>query len=142
MNTKYIFPIILSIVFFGSGCGKTAQTPLLDSADPNAVPAQITTIPTSSTTEAVSTQKPTAEQAPSQTVTYSLIDVAQHSSASNCWQIINHKVYNVTSYISKHPGGPSIVQGCGKDATTLFDSIGAHGNIQSLLAGYYIGDLN
>jgi len=73
--------------------------------------------------------------------TYSSSEVASHNKSTDCWQIIDSKVYNMTSYINKHPGGPSIINGCGKDATNMFNSVGAHSNTQSLLADYYIGDL-
>jgi len=52
--------------------------------------------------------------------TYSLAEVAKHSSESDCWTMIDNKVYNVTSFISSHPGGEEILRACGKDATTLF----------------------
>lgn len=34
---------------------------------------------------------------------------------------IEGKVYDVTSYVSRHPGGKAILNGCGKDATVLFN---------------------
>ena len=41
-------------------------------------------------------------------------DVAQHASASDCWIIIDGLVYDVTSFLSSHPGGKKIlVSGCG-----------------------------
>lgn len=56
-----------------------------------------------------------------------LIDVvAAHADASNCWTLIDGSVYDVTSFISKHPGGnKSVLASCGKDATAIFN--GKHG---------------
>ena len=48
--------------------------------------------------------------------------VAKHASADDCWLIIEGNVYEVSSYVSKHPGGKEIVRGCGKDATELFNT--------------------
>lgn len=47
-------------------------------------------------------------------------EVAQHNSANDCWTIIENKVYDISDYISRHPGGDVIVQTCGTDGTTLF----------------------
>lgn len=60
--------------------------------------------------------------------------------------IISGKVYNVTAYIPTHPGGPEILQGCGKDATQMFATKGdkneEHSNLATqTMAKYYIGDL-
>lgn len=48
--------------------------------------------------------------------------VAQHAARDDCWMIIGKKVYDVTEYVRSHPGGSEILRGCGKDATTLFDT--------------------
>jgi len=52
--------------------------------------------------------------------TFTLEEVAVHDNKEDCWLVINDKVYEVTSFIAKHPGGEAILQGCGKDATVLF----------------------
>lgn len=48
--------------------------------------------------------------------------VSEHNSSDDCWLIINNSVYDVTEYVRKHPGGKEIVRGCGRDATTLFNT--------------------
>ncbi len=73
--------------------------------------------------------------------------VAEHSTAENCWMVINNNVYNLTSYVSSHPGGKAIAEGCGKDATQLFETrpMGSgtpHSDrARTMLEKYYIGDL-
>lgn len=58
--------------------------------------------------------------------------------------IVSGSVYNVTSYLPVHPGGPErILQFCGKDGTTAFQTQGGQGShsgraqndLQSLLLG-------
>lgn len=48
-------------------------------------------------------------------------EVAKHSSASDCWTIIDGVVYDITSYVSRHPGGDEILRACGGDGSTLFN---------------------
>lgn len=48
--------------------------------------------------------------------------VAEHSDESSCWTFISGSVYDLTSFIGKHPGGDqAILASCGKDATEMFD---------------------
>ena len=79
--------------------------------------------------------------------TISLSEVARHGNAQDCWLAIHGKVYDVTNFIDKHPGGQAILQGCGKDATNLFETrpMGSgtphSSGARDMLANYYIGDL-
>lgn len=74
--------------------------------------------------------------------------VATHNNANDCWLVIRDKVYNVTPFIldQKHPGGAAILQGCGKDATSMFESrpdATSHSPMaREILDNYYIGELN
>ncbi len=56
------------------------------------------------------------------TAIYTIAQVAEHDSATDCWMVIQGKVYDVTEFISRHPGGSVIIRGCGIDATGLFES--------------------
>jgi len=81
-----------------------------------------------------------------QVTLYTLTDVATHNTKDDCWLAIHGKVYDVTEFIPTHPGGPAIIQGCGKDATSMFESRPSSGTSHSetaraLLPGFYIGDL-
>lgn len=71
---------------------------------------------------------------------YSLTQVATHNNASDCWLVANAKVYNVTDFISKHPGGDKILNGCGKDMTEFFNTKHMKQSKESL-PQFYIGDL-
>ncbi len=58
--------------------------------------------------------------------TYTQADIAQHNSESNCWTSIEGGVYDLTTWISRHPGGPQAIIGlCGTDGTDAFN--GKHG---------------
>ena len=73
-----------------------------------------------------------------------MAEVARHDSKVSCWTVIKGSVYDVTSYISKHPGGASrILSLCGKDGTTAFE--GQHDGDrrpESTLATFKIGALS
>lgn len=63
-----------------------------------------------------------------QTVSLAPNDVAKHTTESDCWIIIDGSVFNVTKYLSLHPGGAfRILPYCGKDASTAFATKGGNG---------------
>jgi hypothetical protein len=58
---------------------------------------------------------------------FSADDVAQHSTADDCWTIVDGNVYDVTPFVSRHPGGSAaIARICGVDGTAEFS--GQHGS--------------
>ncbi|RLI96648.1 MAG: cytochrome b5 domain-containing protein [Candidatus Aenigmatarchaeota archaeon] len=78
--------------------------------------------------------------------THTMDEVAIHDTPEDCWIVIEGKVYEVTAWIPAHPGGQAIVQGCGADATELFEtkpgSRAPHSpDAMNLLETYYIGNL-
>jgi cytochrome b involved in lipid metabolism len=89
----------------------------------------------------VATQVSVADPVPASA--YTLADVALHASAASCWTAISGSVYDVTSWIGRHPGGSAaILSLCGKDGTSVFT--GQHGGQPrpaSELAGFRIGAL-
>eukprot|EP01114_Cavostelium_apophysatum_P024490 TRINITY_DN959_c0_g1_i1.p1 TRINITY_DN959_c0_g1~~TRINITY_DN959_c0_g1_i1.p1 ORF type:complete len:474 (-),score=90.37 TRINITY_DN959_c0_g1_i1:31-1452(-) len=69
-------------------------------------------------------------------------ELATHNVREDCWFAVRGKVYNVTSWIAKHPGGEdTIVLNGGKDATVLFE-IYHPTKIYSMLAPYYVGEIS
>ncbi|PHH84899.1 hypothetical protein CDD83_1209 [Cordyceps sp. RAO-2017] len=51
-------------------------------------------------------------------------EVAAHNSQDSCWVIIHGKAYDVTEFLSEHPGGQKIIlKYAGKDASDAFDPI-------------------
>jgi len=74
---------------------------------------------------------------------YTLAEVATHNSQSSCWAVVSGQVYDLTNWISKHPGGPQkILNICGTDATATFE--GQHGGQEkpeATLATFLLGPL-
>jgi cytochrome b involved in lipid metabolism len=70
-------------------------------------------------------------------------EVAKHSSASDCWSVVNGNVYNLTSYIQSHPGGQSVIKNiCGKDGSAAFTNQHSNqGKPNNVLQGFLIGAL-
>lgn len=52
---------------------------------------------------------------------WSIGEVEAHASKEGCWTAINGSVYDLTSWIAVHPGGPArILNLCGQDGTGAF----------------------
>jgi predicted heme/steroid binding protein len=75
---------------------------------------------------------------------FTLEDVAMHPDATSCWAAVNGKVYDLTSWIDKHPGGPErILSICGKDGSSAFETQHAgQPKPESYLSSFYIGELS
>lgn len=55
--------------------------------------------------------------------TYTLAQVQQHRTATDCWTLVDGGVYNLTGFITRHEGGRGVVEYmCGIDATAAFMS--------------------
>jgi hypothetical protein len=98
-------------------------------------------VPTPTASKAAAT--PTPEPAKSAEALYTMAKVRENNSASSCWSAINGNVYNLTQWISSHPGGASVIRGlCGTDGTSSFNARHrGQGNPTSTLAGYLLGPL-
>lgn len=91
--------------------------------------ASVTAPPATTRTPAPGTPPPTTPTStPTPGLTYAA--VAQHASPADCWLVISNRVYDVTSYLKKHPGGAeTITPWCGKESTEAFqteDGAGSH----------------
>lgn len=75
--------------------------------------------------------------------TFSLEEVKKHNKDGNCWTTISGKVYDLTTWPAKHPGGDKAIFAiCGIDGTTAYNK--AHGGQEKpekVLDGFYIGEL-
>jgi cytochrome b involved in lipid metabolism len=68
-------------------------------------------------------------------------EVEKHNIRENGWIIFNGKVYDITDYIKKHPGGQTtIINYLGKDVTEILNKY--HSNeAKKILKGRIIGEL-
>jgi len=70
-------------------------------------------------------------------------EVLRHASGQDCWSVINGQVYDLTSYVSEHPGGADLINAiCGKDGSRAFS--GQHAGAskpENILAAFALGPL-
>lgn len=74
---------------------------------------------------------------------YTMAEVAKHASAASCWTAIGGKVYDVTAWITQHPGGQRAILGlCGKDGSSAFNAQhGGQGRPAAELKQFLVGTL-
>ncbi|CAH0481219.1 unnamed protein product [Peronospora belbahrii] len=69
-------------------------------------------------------------------------EVARHDTETDCWSVLNGKVYNLTPYLKYHPGGlADIMLSAGGDCTDLFNEKHPWVNGESILEKCYLGKL-
>ena len=93
------------------------------------------------------TPTPTPTPIPTPTPTkvgYTMDQVKANSTSASCWTVINNNVYNLTSWISSHPGGAGAIRGlCGVDGTSTFRGRhGTGGSPSATLESYLLGPLS
>ena len=93
------------------------------------------------------TPTPTPSPTPTPTPTkvgYTMDQVKANSTSASCWTVINNNVYNLTSWISSHPGGAGAIRGlCGVDGTSTFRGRhGTGGSPSATLESYLLGPLS
>lgn len=155
-QTKTIIGIFALAILIGGGAYIASRPATTEESQYPAIVADTTTttnIEKESTTGAtpktiVATAPKTTSSTPKTTTipkvsSYTTAEVAAHSSATSCWTIVNGNVYDVTSWISKHPGGAGAIKGmCGVDASDDFnEQHGGDGGPERVLSGYKIGAL-
>jgi len=70
-----------------------------------------------------------------------LKEVAKHGKKGDAWMALFGNVYDVTDWISIHPGGDVIMYGVGKDATNIFTGVGHQEDALQFMEKYKIGTL-
>ena len=111
----------------------------------------IKTTPTPKAT-VVASKSPTPTQSASSTPSASassgltlltIAEVKKHDSSTSCWSIVYEKVFDLTKWISKHPGGAEKIRAiCGKDGTSSFEKQHTgDGGATNQLANYFLGKL-
>jgi hypothetical protein len=108
----------------------------------------VSATPTPTPTPTV-TATPTVSATPTPTPTpvvtgYTMAQVRANNTARSCWTAIDGYVYNLTNWISAHPGGSgAILFLCGTDGTNAFKAQHENQTKPTIrLDGYRIGPLN
>lgn len=75
------------------------------------------------------------------TTYYSTEEVHKHNKVNDNWIVVDGKVYDISAWANKHPGGLMTLLGsAGKDATDMIENF--HGKIvYKFLPNYYIGEV-
>ncbi|PKI84240.1 hypothetical protein MVES_001553 [Malassezia vespertilionis] len=69
-------------------------------------------------------------------------ELCQHNKPEDLWLLIDGKVYDVTAFLSEHPGGDEVmVVEAAKDATDPFEDVGHSEDAREQLVPMYLGDL-
>ena len=70
-------------------------------------------------------------------------EVNQHNSDTDCWVVIDKKVYDISEFVSQHPGGKQIlVNVSGDDVTDYFYGLHRKEILEEVASDYLIGELN
>lgn len=144
---KYVLIIVTLIALSVVGYTIFNKEEVVDQA---AIPAPIVTDVESTKTSAETSTTPTPV-VPKPVVTrpvpiiktFTMTEVALHADTTSCYSVVNGSVYDLTTWILKHPGGERAIKSiCGKDGSDGFN--GKHGGKpqpESTLASFKIGIL-
>ena len=115
------------------------------SAKPTVTPTAKPAVSAAPTASASATAKPSVTPTVAATVaaSYTMAQVSANKSAAKCWSVINGDVYDLTKWISAHPGGAgAILSLCGTDGTQDFNAMHrSQGRPISVLGNYLLGPL-
>jgi cytoskeletal protein RodZ len=123
----------------------TTQAQQTAEASPSPTATATATATATPTPSPTPTATPTPSPTPTETVVagYTMADVRMNSTASSCWVAIDGRVFNLTQWIARHPGGAgAITQLCGTDGTATFTARhGGQSSPNATLESYDIGPL-
>ncbi|ORX63910.1 NAD(P)H-nitrate reductase [Basidiobolus meristosporus CBS 931.73] len=73
--------------------------------------------------------------------TFTQAEVAKHRTQDDCWIIVKKRVYDITKFVTEHPGGiASIILNAGIDCTSDFEAVHSS-TAHHILEKYYLGDI-
>ena len=105
-----------------------ATNPLPAGAGQGGTPVPVATSAPTSGTKASATPGGAGSTATGAAGGYTMAQVQQHASATSCWTVVNGGVFDLTSWITQHPGGEAVIKGlCGIDGTKAF--VAQHGSL-------------
>ncbi len=155
MNSKRIIGIVIGIIIILIGVAFATRNPQSSSTDSRetvpVIPATNDQATTTTPIKATSTPvkpppKPTPKpETPGMNTPnpITMAEIAQHNTSQSCYSAINGRVYNLTAWITKHPGGSArILKICGKDGSSAFNAEhGGESKPEAILSEYFIGVL-
>eukprot|EP00933_Yihiella_yeosuensis_P045819 TRINITY_DN41240_c0_g1_i1.p1 TRINITY_DN41240_c0_g1~~TRINITY_DN41240_c0_g1_i1.p1 ORF type:complete len:585 (-),score=102.45 TRINITY_DN41240_c0_g1_i1:318-1961(-) len=72
---------------------------------------------------------------------YTVAEVAKHNTRESIWIIVDGRVYDLTRYVDKHPGGPLMITNmAGKDCTDVFANYHPAKVYKQMLPAFLIGE--
>ena len=121
---------------WGKGVAVKARPTASTSAAASAAPAMSATPMATKSAEPSKSAEPVASG-------NTMERVKANNTASSCWTVISGNVYDLTKWISSHPGGSGAIRAlCGTDGTAEFNSQHrGEGTPTARLAGYLLGPL-
>jgi len=122
---------------------KVTPTPKTSVSATAKASASATPTPSQSATQSPSPSKSATPSVSSGLTKLTLDEVKKHDSSTSCWSIIYENVFDLTKWITKHPGGAEKIRAiCGKDGTSSFESQHAgDGGAANQLSSYFLGKL-
>jgi hypothetical protein len=73
---------------------------------------------------------------------YTRAQVAEHNSAKDCWIIVGSKVYDISNFLKRHPGGSAPLRYAGGDTTPVFNKIHPESVLNTMGDKFEIGVLD
>lgn len=137
-NTKAYIAIAAAFVFLVVGAYIVKSGRPIEKSPNSYIPTATGTTPigTKPATTPVKTPPTTTTTTPTTPTTapaanmFSMADIAKHATQGDCWAAVGSGVYDLTTWVDRHPGGPNAIVGlCGTDATAAFTR--QHGNSRS-----------
>ena len=122
---------------------KVTPTPKTSVSATAKASASATPTPSQSATQSPSPSKSATPSVSSGLTKLTLDEVKKHDSSTSCWSIIYENVFDLTKWITKHPGGAEKIRAiCGKDGTTSFEKQHTgDGGAAKQLSNYFLGKL-
>ncbi|XP_011312566.1 cytochrome b5 isoform X2 [Fopius arisanus] len=69
-------------------------------------------------------------------------EVSKHKDSKDAWIIIHNIVYDVTKFLSEHPGGEEVLlEQAGVDGTEPFEDVGHSSDARQMMEPYKIGEI-
>ncbi len=114
-----------------------------DEGDDNSRGATTATVTKQPAATKSTSAAPVTTAVPASAGTFTLAQIATHNSAASCYSAISGNVYDLSSFVSQHPGGASAIKSlCGVDGTAAYNGQhGGSGRPASELASLKIGVL-